>query len=115
MKRYLSTSNDYAPLGVLPLTDTCTHRTLAASTAEEFTPPAGAKLVILTSLGANSYARGTVGSPNEVAVVPSGDSTVGTTGIPLPDGLPRMFRCDDLAAISVISAGTPFVIVEWLK
>jgi hypothetical protein len=115
MKRFLTTTNDYAPSGVLPLSDTCTHRTLAASTAEEFLVPSGAKLVVMTSLGANSYARGSVGSPNEVAVVPSGDSAVGTSGIPLPDSLPRMFRCDDLVAISVISAGTPLVIAEWLK
>lgn len=115
MKRFLTNTNDYTASGILPISDTVTHRTLAASTAEEFTVPSGAKLVVLTSLGANSYVRGTVGSPNEVAVVPSGDSAVGTTSLPLPDGMPRMFYIGDLAAFSVISASACVVIAEWGK
>lgn len=115
MKRYLTNTNDYTGAGILPLTDTCTLITLAASTAEKMTIPSGAKTVVITSLGANSFCRGTVGSPDEVATVPSGDSTVGTTGVPLPDGLPREFRCDDLAGISVISSGAPTVTFEWFK
>ncbi len=113
MKRFLTTVNDYGPSGVLPITDTCTHNTLAAATAERITVPEGAQVVVLTSFGANSYFLGYSGSPDEAAAVPSGDSSASTSAKPLPDGLPRAFRCDDVAYLSVISAGTPLVLQEW--
>lgn len=115
MKQFLANINDYTNSPIPPLSDSITHTTLAASTAERLTVPSGAKLAVLTSVGATAYIRGSVGSPEEVAVVPTGDSSAGTTAAPLVDGVPRMFRCDDIASISVISAAATLVVAEWFN
>ena len=115
MKRFSQVINDYTNSNIPPLSDTITHRTLAANTAETFAVPSGSKLVILTAIGAAAYVRGSVGSPDEVAVVPATDSAVGTSSAPIADGVPRIFRCDDLGSISVISAAACIVVAEWFK
>lgn len=115
MKQFLLNINDYTNSPIPPLTDEITHVTLAASTAERLMVPDGAKLVVLTSIGATAYIRGSVGSPEEIAAVPATDSSAGTSSAPIADGVPRMFRCADLASISVISDGAPIVVAEWFN
>lgn len=113
MKQFLANFSDYTNSPIPPLTDEITHVTLAASTAERLMVPDGAKLVVLTSVGATAYIRGSVGSPEEIAVVPTGDSSAGTSSMPIVDGVPRMYRCADLASISVIASAATVVVAEW--
>lgn len=115
MKQFLANINDYTNSPIPPLSDSITHVTLAASTAERLMVPSGAKLVVLTSVGATAYIRGSVGSPEEIAVVPTGDSSAGTSATPIVDGVPRMFRCDDIASISAIASAATLIVAEWLN
>ena len=115
MKRFSQVINDYTNSLIPPMTDTVKFRTLAASTAESMTVPSGAKLVILTPIGATVYVRGSVGSPDLVAAVHSGDETVGNGSIPIADGAIRMFRCDDVTSLSFISGAACTITAEFLK
>lgn len=118
MKTILSAENDFSAnnlLLVLPMVDGTNFKTLAANIQESLPVPAGAKVVILTAIGAVVYCRPSLGSPSVVVAVPSADGSSETGGVPLPDGVPRMFRCHDMDTISVVSAGTPFVMAEFLS
>lgn len=112
MKAFYASDGDHSHPGqaALPISDSVLHRILAANTAESIAVPTGAKLVVLTSIGADSYAKGS-GS----AAVPAADVTDGSGSAPLPAGVPRLLRCGDVTTISVISSGTPAVIAEFFS
>lgn len=110
MKSYQFTSGSEATIAALPLSDSVLNRRLAASTAENIAVPSGAKFVVLTAIGALAWAK-----PDGTAAANGSDITDGSGSIPLPDGIPRMFRCDGVTNISVLSAAAIDVTAEFFS
>lgn len=85
------------------------NRTLAASTAEADTPPAGAKAVIITF-----DVDGWVNPNGGNAAVPSGDATDGSGSIFCVAGVPRLFGLDNAnGSLSLIAAAIAHASLEY--
>ena len=84
-------------------------RVLAASTAEVQTVPTGAKKVLITVTG-NSFVQF-----GGAATVPAADVTDGSSPVLIVNTVPRMFACEGVATIGVISSAINTVTFEFFK
>lgn len=64
-------------LGVLPASDTIYNLVLAAGVAENVTPPAGARFVVINSTGGKLFVKAGVPAQSDAAI-PGADVTDGT-------------------------------------
>ena len=84
-------------------------RVLAASTAEVQNVPAGAKKVLISATG-NSFVQF-----GGAAAVPAADVTNGSSPVLIVNAVPRMFACEGVATIGVISSAINTVTFEFFK